>query len=347
MAWNLESVRPQARRLAEEAARRAGVSVDEWLDEAIVGQAAGDISDEADDEARADASGRLDRAWLDETENSLNSAARRIERRLRRGEVRMARAFETMTKALEGTRDGIDRETPSSSPRQPIAAGEQLQADETHDLCIDLSHERPASDDRSDERLEDIARRIVAARKAAEARKSSLDSNVENLHVDLRAAVSQIALRRQALDARDAHRMFAAAKPAPTVDPTPRSDCEAAPGRSRETLTRAEVDLGADAQRVADEGANLAAIPKRLAEAPYEDKGGLCGKSEQPCRQRDQRLCATDLTAMWEGIAAMNRSLADLAPRNAVVALDGAVRDLTDRVAVLRQLGERIHCSRR
>ena len=37
----------------------------------------------------------------------------------------------------------------------------------------------------------------------------------------------------------------------------------------------------------------------------------------------------------------MNRSLADLAPRNAVVALDGAVRDLTDRVAVLRQLGER------
>ena len=37
----------------------------------------------------------------------------------------------------------------------------------------------------------------------------------------------------------------------------------------------------------------------------------------------------------------MNRSLAELAPRNAVVALDGAVRDLTDRVAVLRQAGER------
>ncbi len=37
----------------------------------------------------------------------------------------------------------------------------------------------------------------------------------------------------------------------------------------------------------------------------------------------------------------MNRSLAELAPRNAVLALDGAVRDLTDRVALLREVGER------
>ncbi len=37
----------------------------------------------------------------------------------------------------------------------------------------------------------------------------------------------------------------------------------------------------------------------------------------------------------------MNRSLAELAPRNAVVALEGAVRDLTDRVALLRREGER------
>ena len=285
--------------------------------------------------------GTLTALGLMKPEILSNSAAKRIERRLRSGEERMARAFETLTKALEGTRDGIDRETPSPSPRQSIAAGEQLQAVETHDLCIDLSLERPALDNRSDERLEEIARRIVAARKTAEAGKSSSDANVENLHVDLRAAVSQIALRRQALDARDAHRMSAAAKPAPTVGPTPRSDCEAAPGRSPADLTRAEVDLGADAQRVADKGADLAVIPKRLAEAPYEDTGGLRGKSEQPCRGQDQRLCATDLTAMREGIAAMNRSLADLAPRNAVVALDGAVRDLTDRVAVLRQLGER------
>ncbi|HZZ63007.1 MAG TPA: hypothetical protein VFE63_17885 [Roseiarcus sp.] len=37
----------------------------------------------------------------------------------------------------------------------------------------------------------------------------------------------------------------------------------------------------------------------------------------------------------------MNRSLTELAPRNAVVALEGAVRDLTERVALLRQEGER------
>ena len=35
----------------------------------------------------------------------------------------------------------------------------------------------------------------------------------------------------------------------------------------------------------------------------------------------------------------MMRAIGDLAPRNAVVALEGAVRDLTDRVALLRQDG--------
>ena len=39
---------------------------------------------------------------------------------------------------------------------------------------------------------------------------------------------------------------------------------------------------------------------------------------------------------MREQIAAMARILSELAPRNAVVALEGAVRDLTERVAMLR-----------
>ena len=35
----------------------------------------------------------------------------------------------------------------------------------------------------------------------------------------------------------------------------------------------------------------------------------------------------------------MSRSLADLAPRNAIVALEGAIRDLVQRVEMLRQSG--------
>ncbi len=71
VAGKLASVRPQALRLAEEAAHRAGMGLEEWLDEAIIGRAAGDISDESDDEIRAQPSEQLSRAWLDEAEDFL------------------------------------------------------------------------------------------------------------------------------------------------------------------------------------------------------------------------------------------------------------------------------------
>jgi len=91
---------------------------------------------------------------------------------------------------------------------------------------------------------------------------------------------------------------------------------------------------------VSDASDQLATSPSPASEAPHKDISGFIGKSDGTWQERDQRLCAMDLTAMREGIAAMNRSLAELAPRNAVVALEGAVRDLTERVALLRQDGE-------
>ena len=50
---------------------------------------------------------------------------------------------------------------------------------------------------------------------------------------------------------------------------------------------------------------------------------------------------AANIDALRAELAAMSRSLADLAPRNAVVALEGAIRDLTQRVAVSRENGAR------
>ena len=47
------------------------------------------------------------------------------------------------------------------------------------------------------------------------------------------------------------------------------------------------------------------------------------------------------IVAMRAEIAEIRRSLADLAPRNAVVALEGAIRDLSQRVEILRQNGHR------
>ena len=52
-----------------------------------------------------------------------------------------------------------------------------------------------------------------------------------------------------------------------------------------------------------------------------------------------ERACTVDVSGLRAEIAAMSRSLADLAPRNAVVALEGAIGDLVQRVEMMRQNG--------
>ncbi len=66
----------------------------------------------------------------------------------------------------------------------------------------------------------------------------------------------------------------------------------------------------------------------------------LAGKLDTVCRA-EPRISAVDVDAMRAEIRAITRSLADLAPRNAIVGLEGAVRDLTQRVETLRQSGQR------
>jgi localization factor PodJL len=287
MAWNLASVSPQARRLAEKAARQAGLSVDEWLDEAIVGRAAVDISDENPGENRSLASTRLGRAWLDESEEFLESAIARVERRLMRGEERLTRAFETMANALERTRGNIDYETPLSAYRQSIAA--------------DQRQSSPIL------QAEAVLRRLAA----------------------------------EALAAREAHR--AGVAPTPWRAAGAHQDREIQGNSTFETKDPESQtgisDKVADAQSNSGyEQPSQTATPPSPALGPSsEDTSGFAVTSEISCREGDQ----VDLMALREGLAAMNRSLAELAPRNAVVALEGAVRDLTERVASLRQAGER------
>jgi localization factor PodJL len=322
MAW---SVRPQARRLAERAARRAGVSLEEWLDEAIMGRPAGANSEECDDEIRSHASRQLDGAWLDEAEDLLESAITRIERRMRRGEERMARAFETMTCVLERTRERTlspgYRQSAAAAEQRPETAPQFMETRGAH--VVSVSHQRTGLHRRLDEQLEEIARRIEAAREMVHGPNASLDTNSERRRLDLRAAVSQIALRRQALDEREARRA-AASRPA-------QQDLAGENGRAAP-----EPD-----NSVNEASGEVATSPSPSPEAPHEDISGVAGHLDRCWQVRDQRVCAVDLTAMREGIAAMNRSLAELAPRNAVLALEGAVRDLTERVALLRREGER------
>ena len=55
--------------------------------------------------------------------------------------------------------------------------------------------------------------------------------------------------------------------------------------------------------------------------------------------QAENRPTSTDAAGLREGLASMTRSVADIAPRNGGVALEGAVGDLEDRLSRARQTG--------
>ncbi len=87
-------------------------------------------------------------------------------------------------------------------------------------------------------------------------------------------------------------------------------------------------------------------LRRRLDAAPpltqllLDDVRALARQLDEMRRERAEPSdAAVDLGAMRAEIAAMSQSLADLAPRNAIVALEGAIRDLAQRVEMLRQNG--------
>src|SRR6185437_10605804 len=99
---------------------------------------------------------------------------------------------------------------------------------------------------------------------------------------------------------------------------------------------------GSDALHGATEAAGAAQPP--LAQVLLDDVRALAAKLDDMRRERAQEkaeasAAAVDVSTLRAEIDAMRRSLADLAPRNAVVALEGAIRDLVGRVEMLRQGG--------
>ena len=293
MAWTIAGVGRRTRDAAEEAARRAGMPLDDWLDEAIdqaaLGERARPEGTETEDERLNAAAGRLERiARLNEAAreprahgipSSFDSAIGRFEARLSRAEARAARAFESVAEILErsnAARDG-DRQALVDAVRQ----------------------------------LEAINARWTGAAQTSEAA-------APKPRLNLKAAVSQIALRRQELDAR-----ADAAPPAPGPDAAARAETFPAPGEL-------------DAQPAVTESVLASPPPESL----HDVIRALALKLDDLRReQREPRGSAVDLGAMRDEIAAMSKSLADLAPRNAMVALEGAIGDLMRRIEMVHQDG--------
>ena len=317
MAWNIAGVGRRTRDAAVEAARLAGMRLDDWLDEAIADYAGLDQharpeDNEAEDDRLDAAAGRLERiarrnAPPDEprapgSSKPFNSLIERLEMRLSRAEAQAARAFESVAQILE--RDNAARD----SDRRAL---------------IDAVR-----------RLESIRTSLTGAAQSGGAGSDGFPQPPglnPKPPLDLKAAVSQIAMRRHELEGRAGRS---------DTNPTPpdlRTVAFADATVSAANRNPGSPDPGSHAGYPPAEGAPDAAAP--LSQLLLDDIRALALKLDDMRRERADASASVDLGAMRAEIEAMSRSLADLAPRNAVVALEGAIRDLVQRVEMLRQSG--------
>src|SRR5580700_1251421 len=192
MAWNIAGVDRRTRDAAVEAARRAGMRLDDWLDEVIADYAGLDQHarpehNRAEDDRLDAAAGRLERiARRNEraqapraprSSETFNSAIEHFEMRLARAEAQAARAFETVAQILD--RDDAARDT---DRRALIDAVRRLESIRTN--LTDASQ----PDERRGNRFPPAG---------------ALDPKAP---FDLKAAVSQIAMRRHELEERAGRR---------------------------------------------------------------------------------------------------------------------------------------------
>ncbi len=321
-ARNMAGVGRQTRLVAEEAARRAGMRLEEWLDhaveQALETSARAQVRDGGDDwpdaERRLDGISRRERgacgperynlgsrcdpdredARERDGEDLLGSAIERFERRFARSEERAARAFESIARMIE---------------RSNTIRNDDLRA-----------------------RLEAARRPGATDRPSPREPAHALESVAGKPRLDLKDAVSQIAMRRQELEARGARNASAIPRPERVEVPANVKRGDAGQVASEDPSSAA--GPSDDPHRV--ETPPAAAAPASLV----EDLRVLVGRLDDLRReQAGPCVSAAEVDAMRVEIAAMTRSLADLAPRNAVVALEGAIRDLTERVAMLRENG--------
>jgi localization factor PodJL len=151
---------------------------------------------------------------------------------------------------------------------------------------------------------------------------------------DLKAAVSQIAMRRHQIESR-AGRAEAAQPPL-----VPQADAVDPDASERSFGDRNPDPLSGSQGAVDDDSGVLGVAVSPPLLQLLVDVRALAFKLDDMRRGRaDQNASAVDLDAMRAEIEAMRQSLSDLAPRNAVVALEGAIHDLVQRVEMLRQSG--------
>jgi localization factor PodJL len=364
MAWNIAGVGRRTRDAAEEAARRAGMRLDDWLDAAIAEQAAEQGAlpgkNEPQDGLLAAVAGRLERISRQtpraeeqqrpSVPGSFDAAIERFEKRLSRAEAQAARAFESVAQILEradAARDG-DRQALLQAVRGLEAIkGNWSASAQTGEAPEDGPAVRRDADRPPTERTDEITRGAGESDRPPREFAHAPDAISPKARIDLKAAVSQIAMRRQELNARAGRSAPEPMQPdSGTVAAEAMNGGTAAPAEAKRRRGEGDAVARVDS-RPSAEGSDalpLCAPDSRLASPPTEllrdDVRALERKVDDMRRERaTEPACAVDVSGLRAEIAAMSRSLAYLAPRNAVVALEGAIGDLVQRVEMMRQNG--------
>ena len=357
-AWDIASVSLGARRLAERAAGRAGVTVEQWLDRAIAEHASESeglqprdelllaiARDGSRDRRLADGSSavayepprsRLEGGSARELQERLRANAETVERRIPRGEEIAAKALESI-ETLLGRREAVGA--------APMLADSPVAATSTGPA---RAPESPGPTPESFEagsvgpNVKDAPPRTPQPREPTQKPGPLREPFGPAGAFDLKSAVSEIASRRRALDTRKAldglepqrdhdgaHAGDADGFRAPSAPPAPNLGL----GSSRTPV---------DAPRAAGRtGEGLAAAaPIGASEPPPDalrlDLRTLSGKMEALRREWSAtRASDRDVASLQDQMATVRLSLPGLAPREMVAALEESLGALAQRVSAL------------
>ncbi len=359
-AWNVKGVGRETRAFAEEAARRAGMSLGDWLDEVVADKAAeqgvepanlerddrldaigerisrlsrrDDISGEAprpparDQLRRKSDDPEPSRDEVRRADELLEAAIARLESRAERREARAARAFESVAQWIERSQsDRSEERAALQAVAEKLAAMDQRAARQQTLMAEAPSRLASRLDETErelDARMSALARRV----EAVQDRRREAPRGPERPRIDVREAVSQIARRRSELDARAA---------SPDLEASKRG------WRNFGGDPASAARPGSAASETGEAGAAAPARAQAPTDALRDEIAALGLRLDQMRREQSEQRAQppVDVQGLRDELAAMSRSLADLAPRNAVVALEGAMRDLSHRIATMRDNG--------
>ena len=388
-AWNVRGVEAQTRNAAEDAARRAGMSLGEWLDEVVADHAAEQGVDPADfdrearldvigerlarlsrreaapertgrrqyrdalrDEARPrprlqrspreraeEESASRDRTGRDEPDQDmLGEAIVRLEERLVKSDKRANRVLESVTEWMEQSQNGRgDQQHALESVVDKLDGIEARLAEQQKKLARQEAQRLQAAQEAHDAQRIQEAQRAQAARAKALDEEAQLARRLDETTRNLDRRLQQFSERISAPDA-------AKAAPAPAA-PRARHDLKEAVIQLAQRRSAAEFAstpapetsrLGGLRNFGVDLPTGRARAPSEASPAPRNDhiiaELERLNRRAESLRAQPPATAAPNITGLRTELAAMSRSLSELAPRNAIVALEGAIQDLSSRV---------------